>query len=441
MKDCVEIIGSHDKGWGFSVRIGDTPIFRSDIDHPLFFGEYGVYESRKAAVEASNEMVLKNSVLISSGKDLGSGNLIKSMLVDKYVSMLEFCRNIYSDIVMDSNNDSYNNLNRTVPTLNKLLDDTAGSGKQIELLINEIETSTNDTFPTEPVSDITSDDVENVSSKRLIMVRDAMRELQSILKENFSRFITASYGKMKKSATAGEVLPILAGNMISNYINSVCGALELVSPVLEDMVESGGDCVCTIRSEDRRIAVVIGGDLTFRGVIDLLSPPFTYQQYLDVLRPAICAIGHIRPLECGDIILLAESDGTAIDSYGGFRIPKYGGETERITAVVQPVGGRKTKISSYIIKVSSPLSRQASTSFSDRMVATLRDNAENIANAALVKVSKPGSQYDGMAGTVDPDKIVISNDHVEFPVSVEYDTGLRTDVWLTDDDVEIYMSK
>ena len=123
------------------------------------------------------------------------------------------------------------------------------------------------------------------------------------------------------------------------------------------------------------------------------------------------------------------------DSVDRYRAYQIGGKRGVADAVFSGSGSGER---SYSFRLSS-IGKKASSSYSKQMSDTVRANAQRLADASLVQIVKPSSKYNGMAGKVVTDGIKIRNDHVEFPVELEYDNGFRFTVWFTDDDVEIYL--
>jgi len=370
---------------------------------------------------------------------------IKSSMVDKYMASLNFFREIYSDILADEADDSYNALHRTVPILITLLDDTAGAGKQLDLVIAEVENSTRSDFDVPDGKAVGDEDASHYVSRVLIDIRGEMQEMLSRLNEQFSQFVEASFsGIIKTASTDGEEFEYdgpdgndIGAELVKHYVTESCKACGMAAPRIEDATESCEDMTVLVRGEDgKKVIVVIGSDLTFRGVYPASSNSYaSYDHYREMFRPALSTIGHIRPVG-EDFIIFCKypqsdtvSDG---DVYAAYDIEKH----EPVVARIVVSGGKKTKSPSYSI-VSEPMMAKAA-SYDSRTNTTVNDNAVAILESPMVKVQIPGSQYDGMAGVVDASRMVTRNDHVEFPVMLEYDTGLKTEVWVTDDDVVTY---
>jgi hypothetical protein len=295
----------------------------------------------------------------------------------------------------------------------------------------------------DPEEDPDVDDVRNEASLELLTVRDMMRDLQELLKQKFPSFINiqqASAAGAKKYAGSGE-LAALAAEMVVHYARTAAAAAGMGDPVFEDISESDGCCVLSFgeRNGSRKACVITGDDLTFRGIYPLNGPPvMSYDHFEDMIRPAMSAIGHWCPLGSSAVAVPRTPRGCGMHP-GIHRFEAFStdGSREPMVMSVSPSGGKKTRCRSCRLNF-SPL-REAS--YAAQMKDALINNARDIAEAYLVKVVRPGSKYEGMAGTVDPAKITVRNDHIEFPVMLEYETGLKTEVWLTDDDVEVYLGR
>jgi len=431
--------------YAFVIETGSgIPVFRSEKPHPVFVGEYGTYSSPKTAMMAASEMVRRNVSVVAALADLVDMDEIKAELVDKYRNFYEFCSELYADILADSDNETYNELHVTVPTLDKMLDDAAGPGKQIDMLVNEIEKSTTEDLESEELEE--DPDLENVSNEasvELLTVRDMMRELQGLLKEKFPAFINiqrAASAGAKKYAGSQE-MAVLAAEMVVHYAKAAAAASGMGELTFDDISESDGCCIVTFRERngDRRACVITGDDLTFRGIYPLNGiSVMSYDHFEDMIRPSMSAIGHWKPLGSSMVVLPRTPPGCETNSDRHcFEAFPTDGSRRRMMMTAEPRGGKRTRCRSCDMKF-CPF-REAS--YAARMKDALISNAKDIAESALVKVVRPGSKYEGMAGTVDPAQIVVRNDHIEFPVMLEYETGLETEVWLTDDDVEVYLGR
>jgi hypothetical protein len=150
--------------------------------------------------------------------------------------------------------------------------------------------------------------------------------------------------------------------------------------------------------------------------------------------PCLLAVGHLCPIDNPEVVLLSSKlMSTGCDSYDAI---SSDGKSRKIVKF-ERVGGMKTKTPSYSMKVSDPVTRISS--YQQSLNDIMKYNAEKIENSKLVRITKAGSEYEGMAGTVDKSRISFHNTVIEFPVRIEMDNGLVTEVWMTDDDVDIYM--
>lgn len=361
---------------------------------------------------------------------------IKSTMVDKYMASLNFFRGIYEDILVDEADDSYNALHRTVPILSKLLDDTSGEGKQLDLVIAEVENSTRDDFDVPEGQGVGEGDASHRASRTLMDIKGEMQKILAALKERFGDFIEACYGGLVKSAASVDRNDICA-EIVRHYVKESCRSCGMHHPQIESATDAGDDITISVRdSGGRRFIVMIGPDMTFRGIHPADSSEYgSYSHYQNMFRPALSAVGHIRPVGENFIVLCRypksgpDDDGDIYDAYDVE-------SNEPVVARVVMSGGKKTKSPSYSIVTEPIITKMAS--YGDRTETTVGDNAKKIMESPMVKINIPGSKYDGMAGTVDASRMMTRNDHVEFPVMLKYDTGLKTEVWVTDDDVVAY---
>lgn len=361
---------------------------------------------------------------------------IRSGVVEKYREMYGFFSKIYTDILADQADDSYNALNRTVPILSKLIDDVAGDGKEIDKVIGEMEQSIRSDFeePQEGAS-VADDQVRDDDSRSLMEIKAAMTEMLRRLKENFGRFIQACTVGLEKNASIdmNDVGAVIA----RHYVDEACSACKIPNHKIEDVVESCGDMCITVKdSSGRRFMVIVGDDMSFRGIYPVGGCGCgSYRHYHDMFRPALSAIGHTKPIG-KNFIMLCRYPSSAVDDDGDV-YDAYDVERKKpVIARIVVSGGKRTKSPSYSIVSEDPVMKVASSI--DSMRSTIRDNARKIAEYPMVKINIPNSKYHGMAGTVDIDRMVHHNDHVEFPVMLKYDTGLKTELWVTDDDVVAY---
>jgi hypothetical protein len=413
--------------YAFRTYVGDEVIFTSNEPDPFSLGDYGDYRSPKEAKFASSEMIFRNSPVLTK-LAMSDGSSLRTMLVDKYMKTVYFLKGIYDDIVDDYNDESYNNLDRTVPILNKLLDDTAGDGNQLDLVINQMEKSITDKY--EPPDDGTVDEqnITSDDSKKIIRMRDWMRGLKKVLENNFPQFITAvSRSELKKTSGSMGIADFI-NDIAMDYCNKACKSCGMGSPRIESVKDLCGDLGILCRGrKGARAVVVVGTDLTYRGIMPI-SGKFHHgsmDHFMEMLRPSMNAIGHIRPIGHDFIIVNRQEKSSGYNCFDGYVI----GDMEHVIVNVEPLGGKKTKHPSCSYRIDKI--RSAST---DKCVK----NANEISQASMVTIKIPGSEYDGIAGTVDPSKILFRNDHIEFPVSIKYDTGSTVDLWVTDEDVTIH---
>jgi hypothetical protein len=440
----IEKIG---RQYGFAlVTRSGIPYYRSAAPHAAMFGREGLFSTKKAALIAGRETAMQNRDIVEAASEMVEMDSIKAALVSKYRSFYEFCRNLYAEIVADEGNKAYNDLHTTVPVLDKMLEDAAGPDKQIEQLVREIEESTSedavDEESPEP-GDLDPDSMTNMASADLLSLRDMMRDLQKLLKKHFPEFIKVETASSRglRAYGSSEDLADLAAALLSHYAETASEVAGMGRPMFEDLCCCEDGVVLTFRGRGAgRACVVMGDDMTFRGVYPLGNvAPHTYRHYADMLKPAMAEIGHWRP-SGQDFVVLAATPGARsgkdCDEFDALTLPKTGSECRKSIARVSFRGGVKTGNRSFSVGL-VPI---VAASYEQQMKQVLEENARDIANASLVKIKTPG-KYEGIAGTVDSSRIVLRNDHLEFPVMIEFDTGLKTEVWMTDDDVEIYLRR
>jgi hypothetical protein len=249
----------------------------------------------------------------------------------------------------------------------------------------------------------------------------------SAIKGDYSDFIKASSRAMIKCASDFDPMDMI-NEVASHYSATACGACGMGEATIEGVKDVCGDLGLICRGNDElRVLIVVGTDLSFRGIvpIDGQCLPGSMDHYFNMVRPALQAIGHFRPVGEDFIIFPKLSIAAASDSYDGFDVS----DNSPVTITFKMNGGKKTKNSTYSYERS-----ERKTASSSKM----KENATAITDAGLVMIDKPGSKYDGMAGSVDASKILYHNDHIEFPVSLEYDTGQKVELWVTDGDVKVY---
>ena len=176
---------------------------------------------------------------------------------------------------------------------------------------------------------------------------------------------------------------------------------------------------------------MVGVDLSFRGIVPIDGQyiPFSKSHYVYMLRPALEAVGHLRPTGEDFIIFPRQSTPSKEDSYDGYDLTKK----TPVTITFSMKGGKKTKEPTY------SYSSQERIVVAGRVSDKAKKNAQAIIDSSLVMIEKPGTQYHGMAGEVDVKEIIYHSDHIEFPVALKYDTGHEVKLWVTDDDVKTYV--
>jgi hypothetical protein len=377
----------------------------------------GVYGSSNLAGISAADYLFRNRIAFDAANNMRQ---VHSNIVSRYMSMLEYCRNKLADIELDADNPSYNNRDRTVPTLQSYIETLTKKGGELDLVISEV------------AKDVDGDD-DAESLKALYDVRNQFTDILEYISRSSPGWMESSW-KTDKTASSSVKLDFLP-ELACFYTDKACGAIGMANPKILGMSDEIDGYAVHVVDGDRKAVVHVSNDAMFRGVTTNSGPaPFTFGYYTDVIIPCLLAVGHLQPLDDDSVILLASRlMASGGDSYDALSCM----DKKRRIVTFSPVRGNTSKGCSYAMEVSEPLTRSASSS--QDINDSLKQNAESIMAADMVKIIKPGSEYEGMAGSVDGDRIEFFNTHIEFPVRIQMDNGLVTDVWMTDADVNVYM--
>jgi hypothetical protein len=426
-------ISCRDNQYWFRIRNASGKVAFDSRRYGLSDG--GVYSSRELAAVSAVDFLFRNRIAYDAMDNM---NMIHANIVSKYKSIIDYCSGKLKEIASDEENESFNNRDRTVPALKSYVDTYAKDGGEMDMMIKEVE------------KDV-GDDKNNDNLVKLKELKSQMQDILQYISSNYKRWMQSEntteksepmqfetpkaagwIGFIKTSNTKNiDFLPELA----SFYVDRACGAIGMTDPKILGMIPSMTGYDVHVISDDKRVVVHVGENALFRGITKCReTSPFSYSHYMDVMIPSLLAVGHMQPLDVDDIILLSSkmmSKGPdSFDAISG------DGKTRKVVTF-SAVGGKETKSSSYTVKITDPVTKIAS--YQQEINDVIKDNVERLKGASLVKVIKPGSEYEGMAGKIDQDRMEFYNTYVEFPVRIEMDNGLITDVWMTDDDVEIFM--
>jgi len=393
------------------------------------FPDGGIYRTSSSAAASAVDYAFRHRVAFDK---LDNMKEIHSNIISKYKSVLDYCGKKLADIRLDAKNDSYDNKDRTVPTLKSYIETIVGGGQapgEMDNVISEVK------------KDVDGDEEEEVV-KELTEIKGQLTEMLEFISRNSGEWLkndaASSTLNFVKTASVDQMdfLPELA----AFYVDKACGVIGMKSPKILGMCDDEDGYSVYVVDESRKAVVHIGDDALFRGVTESSGPaPYTFRYYTDVMIPCMLAVGHLKPMDDGTVVLLAaRTMASGADEYDALSCV----DKKRRIVSFRPVNGVETKGCSYASSVREPLvaavpiSKKASTEQS--LNDALKANAERIKAAGMVIVVKQGSEYEGMAGTVDGDKIEFYNTHIEFPVRIEMDNGLVTEVWMMDGDVRIY---
>jgi len=448
------VIDRNKKGWNFTLKEGETRIFSSTSPSPLFYGEYGdSYASPEAAFGACRMFLFRNAAIMDKVEGKSTMTEVQQGIVDGMVNRWNAFVARMKDIHHNHDNDDINSLQKTVPSLDKLLGDSATT---IDSIISQIETDTSEEAALGEEKEYTEENVENEASVYLIRTCDKMKKMRNRLKTEFKEFLevgalpegpapvpmeqTGSSRGMRKYASLLGDDPDLFADLIADIVELVRDALG--GGYVRNIERTNVDgWVFMIRTPRGEYGVRIGDDALFRGVFPSGStcakyPYMSISFWNDVVKPSMSAVGHLLDLPSGYLLLpetvaamvpLVEDDTRITDVLKAFNT----GNGQKCACEVVTRRGRRTKGDMYCIRPHVSLSTSASTNLDERI--------GRLKNATMVKVVRPGSKYEGIAGAVDPERMKVRNDYLEVPVRIKFDTGLETEVWMSDEDVEVFM--
>jgi len=449
------VIDKNKKGWNFTLKEGETNIFSSTSPHPLFYGEYGeFYESPESAFGACRMFLFRNASIMDKVEGKVTMDEVQQGIVDGMLHRWNAFVARMKDVRYNRDNEDVNSLQTMVPSLEKLLGD---SSLTIDSIVSQIETDTSEEAALSGEKKYTENNSENEASVYLIRISNKMKKMRNRLKVDFKEFLES--GALPEGPTPAPMEQVGgASTGMRKYASLLSRDPDLLAELVADTVELvrdalGGGYVRNIErsSEDGWIFMVktprgefgvrIGDDALFRGMFPSGStcteyPYISIAFWNDIMKPSMSAVGHLLDLSSGHLLLpqtvastvQVSDDGSKItDVLKSFNIRSG----KKCACEVATRRGRRIKGDMYCIRPCSTLSASASTNLNDRI--------NRLKNATMVTVVKPGSKYEGVAGAVDPERMKVRNDYLEVPVRIKFDTGLETEVWMSDEDVEVFM--
>lgn len=447
------VIDKSKKGWHFALKQGKTTIFSSSRPNPIFYGEYGFYRSPEQAYGACKMMMFRNASVMEKVDGKVTMTEVQQGIVDGMLNRLNSFIVRLKEIRHDHENDDANSLQKTVPSLDKLISD---SSKVISSIVSEIETNTSEVAALETGRVFTDKNVDNEASVYLLRIDRKMNRIKKRLKDDFAEFIEA--GQLPEGPTPPPMESMGSSHGMCKYASLIKEDSDLLADIAADHVEKAVESLGSghvrhiertwdegwsflIKTARGEFCVRIGDDALFRGMFPagktcVEYPHMSLAFWNDIMKPVMNRIGHWLDSESGLLILpetvsdpeSGTDDGSRVaDVLKSFNIA----DGTKSACRVLSKRGRRVKGDLCRIQPIAILTVTASTNIESRVNA-LKD-------ATMVMVTRPGSQYEGIAGSVDPERMKIRNDYIEIPVMIKFDTGLSTEVWMSDEDVEVYM--
>jgi len=440
--------------WNFTLKQGETVIFSSSSPNPMFYGEYDrTYSSPEAAFGACRMLMFRNASIMDRVDGKKTMTEVQQGVVDGMVYRWNAFVARMKDIRHDEESNMDNRLYKTVPSLEKLLSDSI---KTIDSVIPEIEGDTADSEVFDEKKKYTEHNVQNEASVYLIRIADKMKTMRSRLKKDFTAVLDV--GALPEGPAPVPVKQTVALRGITRYAAILGDDPDLLANMLADTADAvknslGGGYVrhiertCDdgwlflVKTTRGEFGVRIGDDALFRGMFPAGTtcskyPYMSLSFWNDVMKPAMGAVGHWFDPDTGYLMLpetvaasarVSDDDSRTADVLKAFNT-KTG---EKCACEIISKRGRHTKGDICRVRPCSTLSRAASTSLEARI--------NRLKDATMVRVTAPGSKYYGVAGPMDPERMKVRNDYVEIPVRIQFDTGLETEVWMADEDVEVFM--
>jgi len=438
----------------FTLKQGETTIFSSSSPHPMFYGEYGdEYSSPEAAYGACRMFMFRNAAIMDMVGNKETMTEVQQGVVDGMMARYRAFRARMKEIRHDHNDEQGNSLQKTVPSLDKLLFDSV---KVIDSIIPEIESDTSEVAALGGEKEYTEKNVDNEASVYLLRICEKMKKMRKALKTEFGDFLeagalpegplpppvkeTASNTKMCRYASLLDDDPDLLADIIADHIESICSA-EGGGHVrnIEKTCDSGW--LFLVKTARGEFAVSIGDDALFRGLFPSGDtcrkyPFMSLGFWNDIMKPAVAAVGHWLDSQSGFLILPetakisvpASNDGSkSVDVLKAFNT----GTGSDSACEISLKRGKRTRGDLCCIRSVLLISTASAPNMESRL--------QKFKNATMVTVVKPGSKYNGIAGSIDPERMKVRNNYIEIPVRIKFDTGLETEVWMADDEVEVFM--
>jgi len=368
-----------------------------------------------------------NDQSVLSLDERGLSESVQSEVVDRYSKILTFCRGLMEDIEADEDSPGFSRTHKTVPSLYNMLNTLATDGKQIDQVIEGVEAD--------------SDNESFRAGKRAVADLCAIKEEMAKMMEELSK----KHADLLKKGGSLLGLKRLAegcsegfGLEVAKWYGEEAGKAAKIGVKAVSPERDGEGWRVVVIGKDGGLIVLVDDQLRFSGAYPIFGcRVMSFDHYMDVARPALMSIGHWAPPQLGGVILSTRRAGFSptkdvMDEFLGY-VPGKGPTVYRVKAV----GGKETQMKSCIVEAVT--TGKTASSGSDLKERLARRRSE-IQGAAMVVVRKPG-KYQGIGGKVDVSNVVERNDHLEFPVELEFNTGLRTKVWVTDEDVDVALSR
>jgi hypothetical protein len=304
-----------------------------------------------------------------------------------------------------------------------------GAEKSIDAIIKDIE---DNDYNNQLKESYKKDDLKSPSSKYLFDIKIQMLEIKGDLGD-------AGFGSI--ASVVGKIILASAGvpvrdSFIDHYVTKVAEALRM-EDYEEKVVKTDNGCKIYVKdlTNGRHVVFYVDNNL-FISNIRLVGKtasliPYMSQAYVQaILLPVLKKVGHVYVPSQNKILIPASAD--LSDAYSLACFDAKTGSPYACKINYMGFGGPKRKTVKLSFEgVSEP-------PFALRMESALNKRYEEIMSAQMVKCTRDG-KYKGIAGKIHRGDVVIRNDHIEVPVTFEYDNGFRDKVVLTDDDVALFV--
>lgn len=442
------------KGWNFTLKQGDVVVYSSSSPSTLYYGEYEpFYDSPEAAFGACRMFMFRNAGVMDRVEGKETMTEVQQGIVDGMVHRWNAFIARMKDIRHDEENEQRNELQKTVPSLEKLLSDSI---RTIDTIVPEIERDTSEEAVLEENREFDEKNVDNEASVYLLRLQEKMKKMRKRLKEDFNKILEK--GALPEGPAPPPVEPTASARALTKHAGLLKEDPDLLANIMADHVEAvrdslGGGYVrdisrkpddgwlFLIKTTKGQFGVRIGDDAIFRGMFPAGRtcaeyPHMSLAFWNDILKPAMAAVGHWLDDASGHLVLpetVAASVETTEDGSKVVDVLKGFNTRTREKCACEMLSKRGRRVKGDMCRVRSR--RLANVSASNNLEARIG----RLKNATMAKVVDPDSKYQGIAGPVDPERMKVRNDYIEVPVRIKYDTGLETEIWMADDQIEVFM--